>query len=100
MSKGKYSPTVYYRKDKDEPFDKNCYGQPCVEWSQAVEDSGVVYNEKTMFGNYDSQGFDSYGYSAFDEDGYYVGVGNGVDRNGYTEHDYLEMSDEEFGDRY
>lgn len=100
MSKGKYSPTVYSRNDKDEQFDKNCYGQSCVEWSQAVADSGVVYNEKLMFPNYDSQGFDSYGYSAFDNDGEYVGVGYGVDRRGYTESQYQAMSDDEYEDSY
>ena len=42
-----------------------------------------------MYGNYDPEGFDMYGYSAFDEDGNYVGSGSGVDRAGYTEDDYL-----------
>ena len=46
------------------------------------------YNEETMFDNYDKQGFDRYGYSAFDNKGTFVGVGNGVDRDGYTEEDY------------
>lgn len=96
MSKGKYSPTVYYREQKDETFDKNCYGQTPAEWSQEVADRGVQFDEKTMFGNYDSEGFDSYGYSAFDTEGNYVGIGSGIDRNGYTEMDYLSMSDEEF----
>jgi len=40
-----------------------------------------------MFGNYNDEGFDWYGYSAFDLDGNYVG--NGIDRYGYTESDYL-----------
>ena len=96
MSKGKYSPTVYRRDQSNEEFDKNCFGQTPAEWSQAVADSGVVYDEKTMFANYDSEGFDSYGYSAFASDGTYVGVGMGVDRSGYTENDYLSMSDEDF----
>jgi hypothetical protein len=98
MSKGKYSPTVYSRNDKDEQFDKNCYGQTPAVWSQEVADSGVVYDEKTMFGDYDAEGFDSYGYSAFDKAGNYVGIGSGVDRNGYRETDYQVMSDDEFED--
>lgn len=100
MSKGKYSPTVYSptvcHNDKDEQFDKNCYGQPCADWSTSCLEAGVEYNERTMFGNYDSEGFDSYGYSAFDIKQNYVGIGSGVDRNGYTAYEYLVMSDEEF----
>ena len=44
------------------------------------------------------QGFDSYGYSAFNEVGEFVGHGAGVDRLGYTENDYLCMGEEEFMD--
>lgn len=100
MSKGKYSPTVYHMKQDRTPveYDRNCYGQIPAEWSKEVADRGVVYDEKTMFANYDSEGYDSYGYSAFDRDGVYAGIGNGVDRRGFTEHDYLAMSDEEFED--
>ena len=49
-----------------------------------------------MFTNYDDGGYDSYGYSAFDWEGNYVGIGGGVDRNGYTENEYLCMSDEQW----
>lgn len=101
MSKGKYSPTVYCHRYYDgRTFDKNCYGQIPAEWSKEVADRGVVYDEKTMFANYDSEGYDSYGYSAFDRDGVYVGIGSGVDRQGYTENDYRSMSDEEFEDHF
>lgn len=98
MPKGKYSPTVYRIDQKSEEFDKNCYGQTPVEWNPTSESLIQDYDEKTMFGNYDSEGYDSYGYSAFYADGTYAGVGRGVDRKGYTENDYLAMSDEEFED--
>ena len=88
MSRGKYSPTVY--RVEREHFIYNCYGKMPAPWDS------VNYDEKTMFGNYDSEGYDSYGYSAFDEHGNYVGIGDGVDRAGYTELDYLTMSDDDF----
>ena len=89
MGQGKYSPTVYGSKF-DGPYDRNARGEV-----PAPYDSDD-YNEETMFANYDEQGYDSYGYSAYDEDGKYVGIGNGVDRNGYTEWDYMLMTDDEF----
>lgn len=92
MSRGKYSPN--YPKGKE--FIYNCYGEVPAEWSMEVADSGVVYDEKTMFDNYDDEGFDRYGYSAFDSDGNYVGIGSGVDRNGCTEMEYMCMSDDEW----
>ena len=88
MSTGKYSPLCPH---SDEPgydmFKFNCYGEVPTEWNK---DS---YDEKTMYDNYDDEGFDSYGYSCFDADGEYVGGGNGVDRYGYTEMDYLTGGD-------
>lgn len=93
MSRGKYSPN--YLKGKE--FTYNCFGQEPAEWSKVSSMIvGDVYDEMTMFANYDGEGFDSYGYSAFDSDGNYVGIGDGVDRNGYTEYEYLCMSDEEW----
>ena len=91
MGKGKYSPSVY-GKDFG-PYEFNCFGDQPAPWPG---EPGTVYDEKTMFANYDKQGFDSYGYSAFNEDGQYVGVGRGVDRNGYTENEYLSMDDDEY----
>jgi hypothetical protein len=44
-----------------------------------------------VFGNYDEEGYDMYGYSAFDANGVYVQ--DGVDRAGYTEMDYLTLQD-------
>jgi len=97
MSRGKYSPSITralaardwsefrYNADKEIPEDYN------------RETSGE-YNERKHFADYDSEGFDSYGYSAFDSDGNYVGGGDGIDRLGYTELDYLRMSADEFND--
>jgi hypothetical protein len=91
MSRGKYSP-VWVEK----PCIFNCYGEVPVPWTKAVAEAGGTYDEKTMFGNYDDEGYDSYGYSCFNSDGEYVGIGDGVDRNGYTELDYLQMDDDTF----
>lgn len=87
MSRGKYSPNLPRKAEED--FGFNCYKQRPAPWAQP-------YDEKTMFANYDAEGFDSYGYSAFNADGSYAGIGSGVDRNGITEHEYLCMSDEDF----
>lgn len=90
MSTGKYSPLCPHADESNwDAYKFNCYGEVPEEWSQEVYEDGIEYNEKTMFGDYDSEGFDSYGYSAFDADGEYVGIGNGIDRYGYTENDYL-----------
>lgn len=92
MSKGKYSPIVYGRNHAHTDFEYNARGEK-VEWKK---DSGVPYNEELHFNDYDQEGYDSYGYSAYLEDGTFVGHGQGVDRNGYTELDYLAMSDDEY----
>jgi hypothetical protein len=92
MSRGKYSPNLPYSKE----YIYNCHGFPPAPWSKEIADSGAEYFEETMFADYDDEGYDSYGYSAFDSDGNYVGPGNGVDRNGYTEMEYLCMSNDEW----
>lgn len=92
MSRGKYSPWCYDNNQADTEYKFNCYGETPVEWNKEN------YDEKLMFDNYDSEGFDSYGYSAFEEDGTYAGAGSGIDRYGYTENDYLCMSDDKFDD--
>lgn len=96
MSRGKYSPTVHGRDYKNTSFTYNCYGGVPAPWNKEIADAGIPYDEKTMFGDYDNEGFDSYGYSAFDAEGNYVGIGAGVDRNGKTENEYLCMSDEDY----
>lgn len=86
MSRGKYSP---FRKVVSE-YIYNAKGEVPAEWNKEN------YNAETMFGEYDKDGYDSYGYSAYDSEGTFVGSSNGVDRAGYTEYQYLLMSDEEF----
>ena len=92
MSRGKYAPNLPRGKE----FIYTCFGQPPMAWTKALADIGATYNEQTMFDNYDDEGFDSYGYSAFDRMGNYVGIGSGIDRNGYSEYEYLCMSDNEW----
>jgi hypothetical protein len=92
MSRGKYSPNLPSGKE----FIYNCYGKVPLPWSKLAESYGLVYDEKVHFANYDDEGYDSYGYSAFDSDGNYMGIGDGVDRNGYTEHEYLCMTDDQW----
>lgn len=93
MSKGKYSPALT-RKDVDRAYADYCYNAdrqiPPETWADGE------YDTRLHFGNYDEDGYDSYGYSAFDADGNYIGPGEGIDRWGYTEMDYLNMSDDEF----
>jgi hypothetical protein len=91
MSRGKYSPTVYYRKSPEEGYIYNAKGEiPPSTWADGE------YSTEIHFVDYDSEGFDRYGYSAYDSEGNYVDIGRGVDRNGCTENDYLCMSAEEF----
>jgi hypothetical protein len=92
MSTGKYSPLCPNTHEDYTFFKFNCYGEVPESWNQEVHDSGVEYNSVTMFDDYDDEGFDSYGYSAFDADGNFVGHGSGIDRYGYTEMDYLTDS--------
>lgn len=84
MGVGKYSPNLPDGKE----FKFNCYGKLPAPWTAEMRQQGVEYDQKTMFDNYDEEGFDRYGYSSFDADGNYTFC-NGVDRNGKTEDDYL-----------
>lgn len=94
MSKGKYSPSLtraMIAARDENTFIYNCKGEIApTEWDE--------YDDIIHFGDYDSEGFDHYGYSAWLEDGRFAGHGNGIDRYGYTEMEYLEMSDDEFND--
>jgi hypothetical protein len=94
MSRGKYSPSLPNRNE--DCFTFNCYKQDPAPWTLELKQAGSTYDEKTMFGNYDDEGFDRYGYSAFYSDGSYAGLGSGIDRLGNTESDYMNMSDEDF----
>mgnify|MGYP003125919602 CR=1 FL=1 len=43
--------------------------------------------------HFDSDGYDHYGYSCYDRQGKFVGDGEGIDRAGWTEMDYLTLQD-------
>jgi hypothetical protein len=95
MSRGKYSPSLPTSNKGYEFFDRNAKGEIPAEYTGDIS----TFNEEIHFSNYDPEGFDSYGYSAYDSDGKFVGAGNGVDRLGNTEMDYLiNFTDEEFYD--
>lgn len=81
MSFGKYSPR--YKKME---IGFNCYGETPAPYDKEN------YDEKTMFADYDCEGFDPYGYSCFDLEGNYIGIGLGIDRLGYTEMEHLDNS--------
>ena len=93
MSQGKYSPT-FTREMANRPYTAYCNNAdrqiPPTTWNDGE------YDERTHFDNYDENGYDSYGYSAFLEDGTFIGLGQGIDRNGYTEMDYLSMTTDEY----
>lgn len=87
MSRGKYSPFVNLSPNRQ--FIYNAQG--------LIPDTDFYeYNEELHFPNYDKDGFDSYGYSAYNIFGKYVGPCNGVDVKGFTENDYLIMDADEF----
>jgi hypothetical protein len=90
MSQGKYSPSRPQR-DGEYEYKFNCRGQVPPDYDHTKD----VFDTQLHFGDYDEEGFDRYGYSAFDADGEYVGGGNGVDRLGYTEMEYLQRSFDE-----
>ena len=91
MSQGKYSPNL----PKKDRYDFNCYGKIPSPWNKDTP-KDVVYDSKIHFGGYDDEGYDEYGYSCFDENSEYVGLGSGIDRNGFTELQYLIMRQEDF----
>ena len=96
MSRGKYSPVCKDWPD-DYEYKFNANGKLPEPWRPKP-----LYNEKTMYDCYDEDGYDCYGYSAYLKDGTYIGCGRGVDRNGWTEMDYLTLQDipEEHRDSY
>ena len=89
MSRGKYSVLAFKKWPDDYEFKYNAYGNEPEPWNDKIKQSGVEYNSLTMFPDYDENGYDSYGYSAFDITGKFVGHGEGIDRAGWTETDYL-----------
>lgn len=85
MSRGKYSPTLPHRNEGFEFFKYNAKGEIPPEYVQG----SMRYDPEIHFADHDEEGYDYYGYSSYDAEGKYVGCGAGVDRNGYTETDYL-----------
>lgn len=90
MSQGKWSPTLSKIRDRG-PLIYNARGElpPPIQ-------PGEEFSNELHRSDCDSRGCDIYGYSAYDAEGCFVGIGEGVDRDGYTEMDYLNMSDEEW----
>jgi len=88
---GKYSPNIpkssKTMSHNDFIFTAK-YIEPEMMW--------LAKGEESTFKNYDAEGFDSYGYSAYDKEGNYMGIGAGIDRNGFTEDDYMYMDEDEF----
>ena len=84
MSIGKYSPII----NKNFVYEYNVYGNVPAS---IVDD--FSYNEALNSSECDHEGFDSYGYSAFNADGDFVGIGNGVDRIGNTQEEYENNPD-------
>ena len=93
MSQGKYSPRCPHA-NKGYDFKYNAKREIPPSYTPGVD----THDEEIHFANYDEEGFDSYGYSAYYADGTYAGIGSGIDRLGYTESDYLSMSFGEFMD--
>lgn len=91
MSRGKYSPFLPTANKPMEYFKYNCYGDLPPE-----RKDGEDYDSKLHFADYDENGYDMYGYSAFDINGEFVGHGRGIDRDGTTEDEYMDMDDDEW----
>ena len=96
MSKGKYSPTLTREMIANQDYSFNCYGQKAPEYIHGK----MEYDSMIHFDDYDKDGFDRYGYSAFNKNGKFVGHGAGIDRAGYTELDYMMMDDDDYNDRF
>jgi hypothetical protein len=93
MSRGKYSPNCPHASDRNYKYEFDCYGKLPDPWKGRDNEPDRTYDSKTMFGDFDSEGYDSYGYSCFDVNKNYVGSGAGIDREGWSEMDYLQLND-------
>ncbi len=93
MGQGKYSPRCP-NANKNYEYKFNCFGEMPPDYDPASD----VYDEQLHFADYDDEGFDRYGYSAFNANGEFVGHGKGIDRLGYREMDYICMSAEDYDD--
>lgn len=94
MSQGKYSPRAPNTGNHiNYEFKYNCHGEIAPHYHPADQ-----YVSALHFTNYDEEGFDAYGYSAFYRSGIFAGHGCGIDRLGYTENEYMVMSHDEWMD--
>lgn len=88
MSRGKYSPNLPTANWEIAAFKFNTKGD-----IPPIPQKGETIIPEIHYGGLDDEGFDMYGYSPFDEDGNYIADGMGIDRNGYTETEYLTDDD-------
>ena len=86
MSRGKYSVRAY-EDHSDLSF--NAKG----EKPEVIDCSSTEFIPELHSSGFDKDGCDSYGYTCYDKAGVYVGDGQGVDRAGWTESDYLHLRD-------
>lgn len=93
MSQGKYSPSLT-RDHCNRPWSAYVYNADRGVAPDYVK--GEVFDPRLHTGSYDEEGYDRYGYSAFLSDGTFVGEGYGIDRFGYTEDEYSNMTIEQF----
>lgn len=92
MSRGKYS--LAYKHWPDDYEYKYTRDKKLPElWTKEMIDAGATFDPAIHCDGYDEEGYDRYGYSAYDEDGEFVGDGDGIDRAGWTEMDYLTLKD-------
>jgi hypothetical protein len=99
MTRGEYSPSLWSQQrppdyDRSKDYIYNCYGEIPPE---RPSDSSL-YDEKLHMSGYDYAGFGEYGYSGFNSEKNYIGFSNGVDRWGYTELDYMSMTEDDYED--
>ena len=92
MSRGKYSLAYKHWPDGYE-FKYTVDGRLPEPWTKEMIAAGATFDPRIHMDGCDEEGYDRYGYSAFDADGNYVGDGDGVDRAGWTEMDYLTLRD-------
>ncbi len=88
MGVGKYSPSCPNANKGFAFFDRNAKGD--IPPARAADEP---YDPELHFADYDPEGFDSYGYSAYDADGDFRGHGAGIDRLGHTEDEYAADHD-------
>ena len=84
MARGKYS--LAYKKGK-------VYKYTCEGKLPEPREEGEEYDFIKHNNTFDDEGYDRYGYSCYDDNGNFIGEGEGIDRAGNTEEDYLLYND-------